>query len=107
MGFQSNIGKVELIAFDTVSQEEFNRAVQMFTELGAGEEAGRLQLDKEDDTYIVRMLSNKTETADGLETLRGMFQEHVFNNQTTNIEDWHDDPEGYEELITDSFGDRS
>ncbi|WP_411822463.1 hypothetical protein [Leptospira sp. 'Mane'] len=90
MSKRVNVGKIAITALDGVTDTELQRAVDMFTELGAGGEPGKIQLLKEGTACIVRIATGKKETPDGLETLRGMFQEHVFANKTTIIEDWHD-----------------
>ncbi|MDF3818545.1 hypothetical protein P3G55_01460 [Leptospira sp. 96542] len=87
-----NVGNVQISALDGVSDKELQRAVDMFTELGAGKDPGKIQLLKEGTACIVRIVTNQKETPDGLESLRGMFQEHVFANQTTIIEDWNHNP---------------
>ncbi|TGN18975.1 hypothetical protein [Leptospira idonii] len=91
--FLGSVGKIQIVALTGVTETEFNRALQMFSELGAGEQPGTIQLSKEGTANIVRIATGQKETADGIETLRGMFQEHVFANKTTILEDWNHDPD--------------
>lgn len=90
------VGRATFQVADEITQEEIDRIVQMFTELGAldeddGQKPGKLEILKEGETYIVRSQGEHDGELDdaeynGFVGLAGMFSEHCFENGSTIVE---------------------